>query len=117
MCGADMLIRQGRFGDFYACSNYPECKNSKQKVTKIDVSCPICGDDLVAKKSRGKMMFYTCSSYPECNFSSWDVPLNEKCPNCREMLYYRKNRSSVICKNQSCGYKRFEEMTVDHDDT
>jgi len=117
LCGADMVIRQGRYGDFYACSNYPECKNTKQRVKKIGVPCPICGSELVAKRSRGKMLFYSCENYPECSFSSWDIPLREHCPDCGDILYYRKSRSSVICKRQSCGYKREEEMTVVEDVT
>ena len=117
LCGADMVVRQGRFGVFYACSNYPECKNTKQKVTKIGVPCPICGKELVAKRSRGRMLFYTCENYPECDFSSWDVPLSEHCPECGEPLYYRKSRKAVICKKQSCEYRRDEEITVNEDVT
>ncbi len=117
LCGADMIIRQGRYGEFYACSNYPECKNTKQKVVNIGVPCPRCGAEIVSKRGRGKMHFYSCERYPECDFSSWDVPLREKCPSCGEMLYYRKSRNAVVCKNQSCGYKRDEEMTVADDVT
>ncbi len=112
LCGSEMVVRSGRFGTFYACSNYPICKHTKQKVTEIGVPCPKCGKQLVAKHGKGKMVFYSCPSYPECDFSSWDMPLPEKCPNCGDMLYYRKSRKSVICKNDSCGYKREEEKTV-----
>lgn len=111
-CGSDMLIRHGRYGDFYACSNYPECKYTKQKVTELDVPCPKCGAKIVARHGRGKTLFYSCERYPECDFSSWDMPLPEKCPLCGEMLYYRKSRKSVICKNKKCSYKREEEREV-----
>lgn len=111
-CGADMVIRSGRYGSFYACSNYPVCKFTKQKIVEVGVPCPQCGSKVVARHGKGKMLFYSCEKYPECDFSSWDMPLNEKCPDCGAGLFYRKSRKNVICKNQSCGYKREEEMTV-----
>ena len=111
-CGGEMVIRSGRYGTFYACSNYPECTFTKQKVTDTGVSCPKCSSKIVARHGKGKMLFYSCEKYPECDFSSWDMPLNEKCPECSAMLYYRKSRKSIICKERSCGYKREEEMTV-----
>ena len=76
-CGSDMIVRNGRYGSFYACSNYPECKNTKQKVTEIGVKCPICSQMLVSKRGRAKTLFYSCSKYPECNFSSWDLSYSD----------------------------------------
>ena len=111
-CGGDMVIRSGRYGSFYACSNYPTCKFTKQKVVELDVPCPRCASKVVARHGKGKMLFYSCEKYPECDFSSWDMPLAENCPDCGGGLFYRKSRKNVICKNQSCGYKREEEMTV-----
>ncbi|MBR2343831.1 MAG: type I DNA topoisomerase [Clostridia bacterium] len=112
LCGGDMVERTGKYGSFYACANYPTCKFTKQKVTKTGVKCPICSSDVIARHGKGKMLFYSCEKYPKCDFSSWDMPLPEKCPDCAEPLYYRKSRRSVICKNRSCGYKRQEEMAV-----
>ena len=112
ICGGEMVHRNGKFGSFYACQNYPTCKFTKQKVTEIGVPCPICASKLVARHGKGKMVFYSCERYPECDFSSWDMPLPELCPDCNDRLYYRKSRKSVICKNPSCDYKREEEMTV-----
>ena len=111
-CGGEMVIRNGKFGSFYACSNYPECKFTKQKIVEVGVPCPRCGSKVVARHGKGKMLFYSCEKYPECDFSSWDMPLNEKCPDCGGDLFYRKSRKTVICKNPSCDYKREEEMTV-----
>ena len=111
-CGADMLVRTGRYGTFYACSNYPTCTFTKQKTTKIDVKCPKCSSDIVAKHGKGKMLFYSCEKYPECDFSTWDMPLKENCPKCGELLYYRKSRKTVICKKKGCDYKREEEIAV-----
>ena len=111
-CGSEMIVRNGRYGVFYACSNYPKCTFTKQKTTDIGVACPVCSSKIVAKHGKGKTLFYSCEKYPECNFSSWDMPLAEKCPNCNDMLYYRKSRKNVICKNPACDYKRDEEMAV-----
>ena len=112
LCGADMVVRNGAFGTFYACINYPTCKHTKQKVVELDVPCPRCSSKIIARHGKGRMLFYSCEKYPECDFSTWDMPLNEKCPDCGEMLYYRKSKRSVICKAISCDYKRQEEMTV-----
>ena len=112
LCGGEMVVRNGRYGTFYACINYPTCTFTKQKVTDTGVACPKCSSKIVARHGKGKMLFYSCEKYPECDFSSWDMPLPEKCPDCGGMLYYRKSRKSVICKEKNCSYKREEEMTV-----
>ena len=112
LCGGEMVVRNGRYGTFYACINYPTCTFTKQKVTDIGVSCPRCSSKIVARHGKGKMLFYSCEKYPECDFSTWDMPLPEKCPDCGGMLYYRKSRKFVICKEKGCSYKREEEMTV-----
>ena len=111
-CGGKMVIRNGKFGEFYACENYPECKFTKQKVTMLGVPCPQCGSEIVARRAKSKTLFFSCEKYPECDFSSWDMPLKENCPDCGGMLFYRKSRRSVICKNKSCGYKREEEIEI-----
>ena len=111
-CGAEMVERHGRFGIFYACSNYPKCTNTKQKTVETGAECPHCGSKILARHGKGKTLFYSCEKYPECDFSSWDMPLSEKCPDCSDMLYYRKSKKCVICKNKACGYKREQEMTV-----
>ncbi len=112
LCGGEMVIRNGRYGSFYACINYPTCTFTKQKVTETGVSCPKCSSRILARHGKGKMLFYSCERYPECDFSTWDMPLDEKCPDCGAPLYYRKSRKSVICKEKNCSYKRDEEMTV-----
>jgi DNA topoisomerase-1 len=114
LCGGDMVIRQGKFGSFYACANYPSCKFTKQKTTDIGLPCPICGSKIIIKYGRGGRMFYSCDRYPECQFSSWDLPLAERCPDCGEMLYYRRSRKLVFCRNKDagCDYKREEELKI-----
>ena len=111
-CGGDMVIRNGRYGTFYACINYPTCTFTKQKVTDTGVSCPKCSSKIIARHGKGRMLFYSCEKYPECDFSTWDMPLRENCPVCGSVLYYRKSRKTVMCKNKACDYKREEEMAV-----
>lgn len=105
-CGSDMVVRHGRYGNFYACSNYPECKYTRPFGQVLDVKCPKCGSDILTKWGRNKSVFYSCVKYPECDFSSWDKPVSEKCPDCGEILYEKKNKNLLVCKNEKCGYKK-----------
>ncbi len=105
LCGSDMILRTGKYGSFYACSKYPECKFTKQKVRSLGVNCPECGAELVTKYGKNKTVFYSCSKYPECKFSSWDMPTAEKCPTCGGMLFRKKGKNQLVCKKIGCGYK------------
>lgn len=105
-CGADMVVRSGKFGTFFACSRYPECKNTLKLPSEIGVPCPLCSGPIVSKNTRGRKLFYGCSRYPECNFSSWDKPTNEKCPTCGSMLYIKKGKQTIFCKNEGCLYSK-----------
>ncbi|MBQ8545806.1 MAG: type I DNA topoisomerase [Clostridia bacterium] len=109
ICGADMVVRQGKFGDFYACSNYPKCKNTKAKDTKLDLDCPLCGAEIVTKFTKSKKQFYSCSAFPKCKFSTWDIPTAEKCPVCSGMMIKKKNKEYSYCANEKCGYKTEEK--------
>ncbi len=104
-CGGDMVLRTGKFGSFYACVNYPKCRFTKQKTKELDVPCPKCGSKVVIKHGRNKTVFYSCERYPECDFSSWDMPTNEKCPKCGGMLFRRKGRDTLYCRTDGCGYE------------
>ena len=104
LCGADMVLRTGRYGSFYACSRYPECKFTKQKVKSIGVSCPKCGGNIVVKQGRNHSVFYGCDNYPKCDFSSWDMPTAEKCPRCGGMLFRKKGKDLLVCHDKDCGY-------------
>ena len=112
-CGAPMVLRSGRFGQFYACSAYPACDFKKSKTTDIGGACPKCSAKLVRKHGRNKSVFYSCERYPDCDFSSWDQPLAEKCPGCGEMLYQKKGKALIICKNKACGYTREAELPTE----
>jgi len=106
ICGKPMAIKSGRFGEFLACSGYPECKNTKPIVKKIGISCPECGGDIVAKRGKSGKIFYGCSNYPTCNKAFWYKPTEKKCPDCGELLLERKIRNTkYICSNENCGYK------------
>ena len=106
ICGKPMVLKVGRFGEFIACSGYPECKNTKPIVKKIDVACPKCGRDIVARKSKRGRLFYGCSGYPECDQSFWNRPVNKKCPKCGSLLVEKKSRTGdYACSNQECNYK------------
>ena len=107
-----MCIRDsGRFGEFTACSNYPNCKYVKQKST--GVTCPKDGGDIVEKKSRRGKVFYGCANYPDCDFTLWKKPVAEKCPDCGapflvERITKRHGRQ-LICNNEECKYAREAE--------
>ncbi len=112
LCGADMVIRTGRYGEFYACSNYPSCKFTKQKIQETGVSCPKCSARIVVRHSRDRKVFYSCERYPACDYSTWDMPLAEKCPECGGFMTYKKSRKTVNCTNPACSYQRQQEMQV-----
>ena len=105
VCGADMILRQGKFGDFYACANYPKCKNTKTKNGVTGIKCPDCGAEVISKFTRSKKQFYSCENYPKCKFSTWDIPTNKKCPDCSSILLKKKTKNIAYCSNSKCGYK------------
>ncbi len=105
-CGGDMVLRTGRYGSFYACANYPACKFTKQKTRNIDVPCPECGAKIVVRYSRSRTACSGCESYPECNFSSWDMPVAEKCPDCGKTLYHKKGKPQLVCHDEKCGFSK-----------
>ena len=104
-CGAMMVIKEGRFGKFLACPNFPNCRNAKPIVKKIGVPCPLCGGEIIERKTKTGKIFYGCEKYPECEFTTWDLPLNESCPQCGHMLLEhteRNGRKRKYCSNPEC---------------
>jgi DNA topoisomerase-1 len=77
-----MVIKRGRFGEFLACSRYPECKGSRPILKKVGVACPKDGGEIVEKRTRKGRTFYACANYPDCDFTSWSRPLPRPCPTC-----------------------------------
>ena len=106
ICGRPMAIKVGRFGEFLACTGYPECKNTKAIVKSVGVSCPECGGDIVAKRGKSGKIFYGCSNYPSCSKAFWYKPTDKKCPECGSLLLERRTKTSnYVCSNEKCGYK------------
>lgn len=103
-CGHKMLLREGRYGKFLGCSNFPHCKNIMpyQPQQKPVGKCPECGGDVVARKSKKGKTFFSCSNYPECKFMSWYPTTGQRCPNCNQPLII-KNKNIVCSK---CDYKQ-----------
>ena len=99
-CGAPLVIRTGKYGEFTACSNYPTCKYIKPKETSIICKCPSCGGNIVEKHSKRGKIFYGCDNYPKCKMAYWDKPTGETCPECGAMLT-EKNKK---IKCSSCSY-------------
>ena len=106
LCGAEMVVRSGRYGTFYACENYPKCKNTKRITKDTGIACPECGAKIVTKNGRNNSFFYSCERYPECQFSSWDMPTGERCPDCGKPLFRKKGKNLIVCNNKACSYKR-----------
>ena len=85
-CGSPMVVKLGRYGKFIACSNFPQCRNTKPYVVKTGASCPECGGELLERKTRKRRIFYGCANYPTCEFATWQRPLPEPCPSCGGLM-------------------------------
>lgn len=104
-CGRMMVVKTGRHGKFLACPGFPECRNTKPYYEKIGVACPLCGHDLIVRKTKTGRTFYGCSHYPECHFTSWDKPINETCPLCGHIMLEAVQRGGKVvhhCSNPEC---------------
>ena len=103
-CGSPLVIRKGKFGEFVACSNYPECKYIKKEEKKIVevMDCPDCGGKIIERTTRRGKIFYGCNNFPKCKFASWDKPLPENCPECGKYLVEKNGK--VKCS--SCDYEK-----------
>lgn len=101
-CGRNMVIKYGPHGKFLACPGFPECRNTKPYLEKIGVPCPVCGKDVVIRKTKKGRKYYGCENNPECEFMSWQKPSKEKCPECGGYMVEKGNR--LVCANKECGY-------------
>ena len=104
-CGSRLVMRQGRFGDFIACSKYPTCRYTREILHPIGVPCPNCGGEVVTRINKKGGTYYGCANYPDCKFISWDKPLTEKCPICGSYLTESKN-GALVCSDKKCGYRK-----------
>ena len=101
-CGRNMVIKYGPHGKFLACPGFPECRNTKPYLEKIGVPCPVCGKDVVVRKTKKGRKYYGCEDNPECEFMSWQKPSTEKCPECGGYMVEKGNK--LVCANEKCGY-------------
>ena len=114
-CESNLVVKQGRFGEFTACTKYPECKYVKHKTT--GVKCPKDADkggEVVERKSKRGKMFFGCSNYPDCDFVLWNRPVNETCPKCSAPFLVekitKKHGRQMLCNNEDCDYVRSEQL-------
>ena len=101
-CGRHMVIKYGPHGKFLACPGFPECRNTKPYLEKIGVKCPLCGKDVVIRKTKKGRKYYGCEDNPECEFMSWQKPSEKKCPECGG--YMVEKGSKLVCADEQCGY-------------
>ncbi len=103
-CGNPLVVRKGRYGEFVACSNYPNCKYIKKETPDIKeiIDCPNCSGKIVEKHTKKGKVFYGCNNFPKCKTAYWDMPTGELCPNCNEMLV--KKNDKIKCSK--CDYER-----------
>ncbi|MBU9720307.1 MULTISPECIES: type I DNA topoisomerase [Bacillaceae] len=105
-CGHEMVYKMGRFGKFMACSNFPECRNTKAIIKEVGVKCPECKEgNIVERRSKKRRIFYGCDRYPECEFLSWDKPIARTCPKCDHMLVEKKSKKGTNVQCVHCDYK------------
>ena len=108
-CGAMMVYKMGRFGKFLACPNFPACRNTMPIVRAIDAHCPKCGGAILVRNTKRGRVFYGCERYPECDFTSWDMPVDDRCPVCGSPMVLKRDRKKDIswhvCTNESCKHR------------
>lgn len=99
-CGKNMLVKYGPHGKFLACPGFPECRNTKPYLEKIGVACPVCGCEVLLKKTKKGRIYYACEKKPDCEFMSWQKPTDKKCSKCGS--YTVVKGSKVICASENC---------------
>ncbi len=99
-CGEAMMIKNGRFGEFLACSAYPKCKSTRPLAHALNIKCPECDLDIVEKRTRRGKVFFGCSGYPKCEFATWKKPIEEKCAVCKGLQVEQKKG---LIKCEKCG--------------
>ncbi|MCT4476853.1 type I DNA topoisomerase [Peribacillus frigoritolerans] len=109
-CGHGMVFKMGRYGKFMACSNFPDCRNTKPIVKEIGVKCPKCKEgNIIERKSKKRRIFYGCDTYPGCDFISWDKPLPRSCPKCEGTLVEKKLKKGVQVQCMDCDFKELPQ--------
>jgi DNA topoisomerase-1 len=103
-CGRNMVIKYGPHGKFLACPGFPECRNTAPYFEKTGVACPLCGKDIVVKRSKKGRRYYGCIGFPACDFMVWQRPSDEKCPQCGNVLLEKGNK--LVCADSECLYTK-----------
>ena len=107
VCGKPMVIKIGKYGKFMACSGFPDCRNTRKIIQETGGACPYCGKRVLLKKSKRGKKYYGCEDNPNCAFMTWDVPTEEKCPQCGSTLFRKGGKSGVlICHKENCGFEK-----------
>ena len=102
-CGRNMVIKYGPHGKFLACPGFPDCRNTKPYLEKVGVACPICGKDVILRKTKKGRKYFGCEDNPTCDFMSWQKPAEKKCPECGSYMVEKGNK--LVCANEECGHK------------
>jgi len=105
-CGSSLVIRLGRFGKFYACSDFPKCRYTEPLEKKtLGINCPKCENgEIVEKRTKKGKLFYACNQFPKCDFALWDRPTGEKCPKCGSLLV--ETKKGAKCSNKDCQFQK-----------
>ena len=105
-CGSNMVIKYGRYGKFLACPNFPACSNAKPLFESAGVKCPLCGGEVLIKKTKKGRKYYGCENNPDkCAFVSWNKPVDKKCPKCGSYMVEKGTKNvKYLCSNETCGY-------------
>lgn len=111
-CGRNMVVKYGPYGKFLACPGFPECRNTKPHFEKVGIPCPMCGGEVVLKKTKKGRKYYGCENNPECEFMSWQKPSKEKCPQCGGYMVEKGNK--LVCADEQCGYVTSLKKEQDH---
>jgi DNA topoisomerase-1 len=112
-----LVRRQGRFGEFVSCSNYPKCNYIQRETTGIPCTSAGCKGEIVVKKSKRGKAFYGCSNYPKCDVVFWDKPVTVPCPKCNAPFLLekttKKDGTMHVCANENCDYKAPASSTAE----
>jgi DNA topoisomerase-1 len=102
LCGKNMVIKYGPHGRFLACPGFPDCKNTKPYLEKIGIACPLCGSDIVVRKTKKGRRYYGCANNPDCEFMTWQKPSDMKCEKCGGVMLEKGNK--LACSDEKCGF-------------
>ncbi len=108
LCNSPMVIKEGRYGTFLACSKYPDCKGTKSLGTGVKCPQPTCGGELIQRRTKRGRTFYGCSNYPDCRFAMWERPIPHPCPQCGAPFLMEKRTKTgakFVCKQEGCEYQ------------